>query len=91
MDFIQNEIVKKRYQVREKKTDEELLLDFRFSNKYGSFLYDRIRNLNHYQRLKLNSNSTLTKNQVKKNFHKLALIWHPDNINKKYKFCFANK
>ena len=76
--------------MREKKTDTELLLDFRFSNKYGQFLFDRIKNRSHESRLGLNGKN-ITKNLIKKSFHKLALIWHPDNINKKYRYCFANK
>lgn len=29
--------------MRERKSDLELMLDFRFFNKYGQFLYDRIK------------------------------------------------
>lgn len=72
--------------VREKKSDKELLLDFRFSNKYGQFLYERIKQRTHFERLGVTDSK-----KVKKAFHKLALIWHPDNINKRFRFCFANK
>ena len=75
--------------MRERKSDLELLLDFRFFNKYGTFLYDRIKVKTDEQRLGLGPN--YTKSGVKKSFHKLALIWHPDNINKKYRYCFAHK
>ena len=35
INFIQGTIEQNKFQVREKKTDTDLLLDFRFTNKYG--------------------------------------------------------
>jgi DnaJ-class molecular chaperone len=32
-----------------------------------------------------------SKSDIKKAYYKLALIWHPDNIRKKYKFGFAHE
>jgi len=32
-----------------------------------------------------------TKNKVKKAFHKMALVWHPDKADGGMKHCFANK
>lgn len=32
-----------------------------------------------------------SKSEMKKAYFKLALIWHPDNIKKKYKYGFANE
>ena len=32
-----------------------------------------------------------SKSEFKKSYFKLALIWHPDNIKKKYKYGFANE
>ena len=54
-------------------------------------MYDRIKARSHRERLGLDPSGTIQPSQVKKNFHKLALVWHPDNMNKKYRFCFANK
>ena len=28
---------------------------------------------------------------MKKAFHRMALVWHPDTIRKTYKYCFANE
>lgn len=41
--FINTAVVPKKNEVREKKSDVELLYDFRFSNKYGQFLLERIK------------------------------------------------
>jgi hypothetical protein len=53
MEFIEKEVVPKINIMREKKTNEDLLLDLRFSNKYSGFLISRISNMSHFQRLGL--------------------------------------
>jgi DnaJ-class molecular chaperone len=75
--------------LREKKDDYELLLDARYFNKYNDYLMKRISIKNFYQRLDLTKGSS--KSDIKKQYFKLALIWHPDNIKKKYKYGFANE
>ena len=40
--YIQNEVVAKRNMQREKKSDYELLMDARYFNKYGDYLFQRI-------------------------------------------------
>ena len=84
-----SEVVQKRNMQREKKTDYELLMDARYFNKYGDYLMKRIESKNHYQRLEVTKEST--KGEIKKAYFKMALIWHPDNIRKKYRFGFANE
>jgi DnaJ-class molecular chaperone len=32
-----------------------------------------------------------SKSEVKKSYHKLALVWHPDSIKRHHKYCFANE
>jgi hypothetical protein len=90
LDFIRENIEHNKHDFREKKSDIQLMLDFRFTHNYGQFLYDRIKLHNHRERLNLPLSGAFSKGAVKKAFHKLALIWHPDNINKKHRFCFAN-
>jgi DnaJ-class molecular chaperone len=74
---------------REKKTDFELLMDARYFNKYGDYLFKRLEQKNHYQRLEVTKEAS--KSDIKKAYFKLALIWHPDNIRKKWRFGFANE
>ena len=54
-------------------------------------MFDRIKYKKHKERLGFNANGPISKGAIKKAYHKLALIWHPDNLNKKHKYCFANK
>ena len=79
----------KRNMPREKKTDFELLMDARYFNKYGDYLFKRLEQKNHYQRLEVTKEAS--KSDIKKAYFKLALIWHPDNIRKKWRFGFANE
>ena len=83
------EVVAKRNMQREKKTDYELLMDARYFNKYGDYLYKRLETKNYYARLELPRETT--KAEIKKSYFKLALIWHPDNIRKKHRFGFAHE
>lgn len=48
MDFINREVVKNRNQLREKKSEYELLLDARYFGKYGEYLYKKIQHKNFY-------------------------------------------
>lgn len=89
IEFVQNEVVSKRNLLREKKSEYELLLDARYFNKYTEYLHKRIQTKNLYQRLEVSKEAT--KAELKKAYFKLALIWHPDNIKKKYKYGFANE
>ena len=80
--------------MREKKTDEQLLEDARFYNKHAEYLLAMIQNRSLYERLGINEAQEvqdLTKNKLKKYYHKKALIWHPDSIKKTHKFCFASE
>ena len=79
--------------MREKKSDKELLEDARFFNRHCDYIRGMIKNRNDFQRLGIVDEqiTSLTKAQVKKHFHKQALLWHPDSIKKSYKFCFANE
>ncbi|CDW84426.1 UNKNOWN [Stylonychia lemnae] len=87
IEFVETEVVSKRNMLREKKTDFELLMDARYFNKYGDYLHKRLQQKNFYQRLEISKDAQ--KSEIKKQFYKLALIWHPDNIKKKHKFGFA--
>ena len=42
LEFVQNEVVAKRNMLREKKSDYELLMDARYFNKYGDYLFKRL-------------------------------------------------
>ena len=53
LEYIKTTVLPKRNNMREKKTDEELLDDSRFLGKYGQFLLDRVKNRNDYERLRL--------------------------------------
>jgi hypothetical protein len=48
---VNTEVASKRTMLREKKTDYELLLDARYFNKYGDYLFKRIESKNFYGRL----------------------------------------
>lgn len=74
---------------REKKTDFELLMDARYFNKYSDYLFKRLEQKNHFARLEIPRDAS--KADIKKAYYKLALIWHPDNIKKKYRFGFADE
>lgn len=87
LEFVQNEVVAKRNMLREKKSDFELLMDARYFNKYGDYLFKRLQQRNYYQRLEVSREAS--SKDVKKAYYKLALIWHPDNIKKRFKFGFA--
>lgn len=89
LEFVNGDVVHKRNMPREKKTDFELLMDARYFNKYGDYLFKRLEQKNHYQRLEVTKEAS--KSDIKKAYFKLALIWHPDNIRKKYRFGFANE
>lgn len=92
LEFISNEVETSKNEVRERKSDVQLLYEFRFTNNgSGKFLFDRIKKRSHLERLGFAPGTLASKGQIKKAFHKLALIWHPDNMNKKFKFCYANK
>ena len=80
--------------MREKKDDESLLEDARFYNKHSEYVLAMIKKRSVYERLGLTDASEvqgLTKNKLKKAFHKKALVWHPDSIKKTHKYCFANE
>lgn len=64
-------------------------MDARYFNKYGDYLFKRLQTKNLYQRLEVSRDSS--KSEIKKSYYKLALIWHPDNIRKKYKYGFADE
>jgi curved DNA-binding protein CbpA len=75
-------------------------MDARYFNKYGDYLFKRIESKNFYARLgkiiifsssTLELNKDATKSDIKKSYFKLALIWHPDNIRKRYKYGFAHE
>ena len=51
LDFIQNEVVAKKNMLREKKSDFEVLMDVRYFNKYGDYIYKRLLGKTLYQRL----------------------------------------
>ena len=89
LEFVNGDVVQKRNMPREKKSDYELLMDARYFNKYGDYLFKRLEQKNHYQRLEVAKDAS--KSDIKKAYFKLALIWHPDNIRKKYRFGFANE
>ncbi|TNV86414.1 hypothetical protein FGO68_gene8432 [Halteria grandinella] len=89
LQYINIEVVQKRNLLREKKSDYELLMDARYFNKYGDYLYKRLEQKNYYQRLEIPKDAT--KADIKKSYFKLALIWHPDNIRKKQRFGFAHE
>ena len=74
---------------REKKSDYELLMDARYFNKYGDYLFQRIQQKSLYQRLDVPREAS--KSDIKKAYYKQALIWHPDNIRKKHRFGFADE
>jgi hypothetical protein len=42
LDYVNAEVVAKRNMPREKKTDFELLMDARYFNKYGDYLFKRL-------------------------------------------------
>lgn len=42
MEYVEREVVAKRNMLREKKTDYEVLMDARYFNKYGDYLYKRL-------------------------------------------------
>jgi hypothetical protein len=46
--FVNEEVVAKRNLLREKKTDYELLMDARYFNKYGDYLFKRLSSKNFY-------------------------------------------
>jgi hypothetical protein len=48
IEFVQSEVVSKRNMLREKKTDYELLMDARYFNKYGDYLFKRLHGKNFY-------------------------------------------
>ena len=80
--------------MREKKTDEALLEDARFYNKHTDYLLNLMKKRTVYERLGIWDATviqSLTKAQLKKSYHKMALIWHPDAIKKRHKYCFANE
>jgi hypothetical protein len=101
LDFVNQEVVQKRNMLREKKSDFELLMDARYFNKYGDYLYKRLESKTLYQRLGkiaslvhyhyLELSKEASRSEIKKSFFKLALIWHPDNIRKKHRFGFAHE
>lgn len=64
-------------------------MDVRYFNKYGDYLFKRLESKNFYSRLDLARD--VTKADIKKAYYKLALIWHPDNIRKRYRFGFAHE
>ena len=51
VEFVNSEVVAKRNMLREKKNDYELLMDARYFNKYGDYLFKRLETKNHYARL----------------------------------------
>lgn len=53
LEYINQFVLPKRNNMREKKTDEELLDDARYLGKYGPFLLNRVKNRNDYERLGL--------------------------------------
>ena len=94
VQYIQKKVEPKRHIMREKKTDEALLEDARFYNKHTDYLLNLMKKRTVYERLGLRDASLiqgLTKAQLKKSYHKMALIWHPDSIKKAHKYCFANE
>ena len=48
LDFVNNDVVFKRNMLREKKNDFELLMDARYFNKYGDYLFKRLETKNFY-------------------------------------------
>lgn len=87
--YIESEVAPKRNHMREKKSDLELLHDARFFGKYGDYLFKRLQEKSCSERLGLPEGATKT--QVKKAYHKMALVWHPDAIKRNHKYCFANE
>lgn len=51
LQYVNSEVVMKRNLLREKKSDYELLMDARYFNKYGDYLFKRLESKNYYQRL----------------------------------------
>eukprot|EP00347_Sterkiella_histriomuscorum_P022104 403331666 len=86
-EYVSSEVIPKKNMLREKKSDYELLMDARYFNKYGDYLFKRLQSKSYYQRLEIGKDSV--KSDIKKAYYKLALIWHPDNIRKKQKYGFA--
>ncbi|CAI2384811.1 unnamed protein product [Moneuplotes crassus] len=92
VEFINKEVMANKDMMRENKTDQQLFNDFRYLGKYGQYLYQRVKDRNHYQRLDIygEDETNLTKIKLKKCYLKKVRIWHPDNL-KKHKYCFANE
>ncbi len=55
IEYVNLEVVSKRNMLREKKNEYELLMDARYFNKYGDYLYKRIETKNFYARLGKNN------------------------------------
>ena len=91
--YIKKVVHAKKHVMREKKSDKELLEDARFFNRHCEYIRAMIKNRNDFSRLGIEEDkvANLTKGEVKKHFHKMALLWHPDSIKKSHKFCFANE
>ena len=93
MSYIKKVVEVKMHVMREKKTDKELLEDVRFFNRHSDYLFNLMKQRDNYQRLGIAEadKASLTKAKVKKAYHKMALLWHPDSINKTHKYCFAHE
>ena len=93
MSYIKKVVEVKIHVMREKKTDKELLEDVRFFNRHSDYVLGLMKSRNNYQRLGIaeTDRTFLTKAKVKKAYHKMALLWHPDSINKTHKYCFAHE
>ena len=93
MSYIKKVVEVKIHVMREKKTDKELLEDVRFFNRHADYVLNLMKSRDNYQRLGIDQadRGSLTKAKVKKAYHKMALLWHPDSINKTHKYCFAHE
>ena len=93
MTYIMKVVEPKKHIMREKKTDKELLEDARFFNRHAEYIVGSMKQRDNFERLGIEQTDIpeLTKAKVKKAFHRMALLWHPDSIKKTHKYCFANE
>ena len=93
MTYIMKVVEPKKHIMREKKTDKELLEDARFFNRHSEYILGSMKQRDNFERLSIEQSDIpeLTKAKVKKAFHRMALLWHPDSIKKTHKYCFANE